>query len=77
MFVYVGLSPETRLVAHVLSLGGEGGVRTDPVMRTELPGLFAAGSVRARAEVQAAAAAGEGTVAARAADPYLRTRERR
>jgi thioredoxin reductase (NADPH) len=75
VFVYVGLEPEAELVADALALGDDGGVPTDSAMRTELQGLFAAGSVRSLAEVQAATAAGEGAIAARAADRYLRDRQ--
>jgi thioredoxin reductase (NADPH) len=75
VFVYVGLAPDAEVVGDALSLGDDGGVPTDSSMRTELPGLFAAGSVRSLAEVQAATAAGEGAIAARAADRYLRDRE--
>jgi thioredoxin reductase (NADPH) len=75
VFVYVGLEPEAEIAGDLLALGDDGGVPTDAAMRTELEGLFAAGSVRSLAEVQAAAAAGEGAIAARAADRYLRDRD--
>jgi thioredoxin reductase (NADPH) len=43
-------------------------------MRTELPGLFAAGDVRADSAGQAVTAAGEGAAAAIAAHRYLASR---
>jgi thioredoxin reductase len=41
-------------------------------MRTELKGVFAAGTVRAGAHGRAAASAGDGAAAAIAADQYLK-----
>jgi thioredoxin reductase (NADPH) len=43
-------------------------------MRTELPGLFAAGDVRADSAGQAISAAGDGSTAAIAAHRYLAER---
>ena len=48
-----------------------GRVPTDPTLRTELPGLFAAGIVRSGAAHQAAGSAGDGAAAAKAASRHL------
>ena len=45
-------------------------------MRTELPGLFAAGDVRRDSASQAITAAGDGATAAIAADRYLTARRK-
>jgi len=67
LFVYVGSAPETAFLDGLLALGPDGHVPTDPWMRTRLPGLYAAGSVRADSAAQAVTAAGDGATAAIAA----------
>jgi thioredoxin reductase (NADPH) len=74
LFVYVGLAPSTGFLEGVLTLDADSRVPTDIWMRTELPGLFAAGDVRRDSASQAITAAGDGATAAIAADRYLRTR---
>jgi thioredoxin reductase (NADPH) len=71
VFVYVGLAPNTAPLNGLLKLDSSGRILTDSEMRTGLPGLYAAGTVRAGAFGRAVAAAGEGTVAALAADRDL------
>jgi thioredoxin reductase (NADPH) len=71
VFVYVGLQPNTELVADRIDLDDDGRIPTDATMRTELPGLFAAGILRRGSLGQAAISAGEGAAAAKAADRYL------
>jgi thioredoxin reductase (NADPH) len=71
LFAYVGLEPNSAPVRDRLRLDDEGCIPTDASMRTELPGLFAAGVVRAGAACQAAGSAGDGATAAKAADGYL------
>ena len=48
VFVYVGLQPNTELLADHLDLDGDDRVPTDAAMRTELPGVLAAGILRGR-----------------------------
>jgi thioredoxin reductase (NADPH) len=71
LFVYAGAVPHTSFLEGVVPLGPEGHVATDPWMRTEQPGLFAAGAVRADSAAQAITAAGDGATAAVAAHRYL------
>jgi thioredoxin reductase (NADPH) len=73
VFVYIGLAPCTALVRDVVRLSTSGHVPTDAELRTAHRGLFAAGTVRAGAAGRAVAAAGEGALAALAADEFLRT----
>ena len=74
VFVHVGRLPNTALLDGVVALTDAGHVPTDIWMRTELPGLFAAGDVRANAAGQAISAAGDGATAAIAAHRYLAER---
>ena len=71
LFVYVGLTPDTAWLDGTLELDPSGGIQTDEAMRSHLPGLFAAGTVRSGSAGRAASAAGDGATAAIAADRYL------
>ena len=71
VFVHVGRVPNTELLDGVVPLDSDGRVATDRWMRTELPGLFAAGDVRTDSAGQAITAAGDGATAAIAAHRYL------
>jgi len=72
LFVYVGLAPNTGWLGGILELDSAGRIPTDDRMGTRLPGLFAAGTVRSGSAGRAASAAGDGAMAAIAADQYLR-----
>ncbi|HEU4618768.1 MAG TPA: FAD-dependent oxidoreductase [Gammaproteobacteria bacterium] len=71
VFVFVGLEPNTSFIDDRSLLDASGYVLTDAAMRTRLPGLLAAGTVRAGNACRAAAAAGDGAAAALAADRFL------
>jgi thioredoxin reductase (NADPH) len=73
LFPCVGLVPRTGLLADLLDLDADGRVVTDTSMRTALPGLLAAGDLRADSARQAVTAAGDGATAAFAADAFLAT----
>lgn len=74
VFAYAGRVPNTRLLEGLVVLDKDGSVPADGWMRTVLPGLFAAGDMRAGAVGQAIAAAGDGATAAVAAHRYLADR---
>ena len=76
VFVHAGRVPNTAFLDGVLALDELGRVPTDTWMRTERPGLFAAGDVRVDAVGQAITAAGDGATAAIAAHRYLAQRVR-
>lgn len=71
VFVFIGLSPNTALVADFVDLDPSGFITTDLGMSTNVPGVFAAGDVRSGSTKQAASAAGEGAAAALAIRRYL------
>ena len=71
VFVFVGLVPNTAALNGVLKLDEMGYIPVDGSMRTGLRGLLAAGTVRSGSPGRAVASAGDGTVAAIAADRYL------
>ncbi len=73
VFVFIGLSPNSDLVRGKVELDSYGFVVTAKSLMTSLPGVFAAGDVRADSTKQAASAAGEGATAALMIRQYLRS----
>ncbi len=71
LFVFVGSHAPTGFVPKDLRLGPDGFIVTDQEMRTNLPGVFAAGDVRDKLCRQVAAAVGDGATAAHSASLYL------
>ena len=72
VFVYAGLTPNTELLGGLVPLNDRGQIVTDLWMRTPVPGLLAAGDVRADSARQLVTSAGDGATAALAAIRYLR-----
>ena len=72
VFIFIGSDPRTDLVSGLgLPLDDAGYVETNQRMETKIPGLYAAGDVRASPFRQLVVAAGEGAVAAHAAGQYI------
>lgn len=71
VFVFIGLTPNTDVVKGFVDLDAGGFVTTDAGLQTSVPGVFAAGDVRAGSTKQAASAAGEGAAAALAIRRYV------
>lgn len=71
VFVFIGFSPNSDLAKGKAELDQWGSVVTDKTLMTAIPGVFAAGDVRAGSTKQAAAAAGEGAAAALMMRQYL------
>jgi thioredoxin reductase (NADPH) len=59
-FIFIGLTPNSGFLKGTVGLDQAGFVQTDASMQTSLPGVFAAGDVRAGSTKQLAAATGEG-----------------
>jgi thioredoxin reductase (NADPH) len=74
VFVYVGLEPNSAFVRGVVAVDPAGHIDTDIMMRTSVPGIFAAGDIRAHSVAQLASVAGDGATAAIAAWRYLKER---
>ena len=71
MFVFVGYEPQNSFLPAGLDVDPQGFIVTDCEMRTNLPGLFAAGDIRSKLCRQVATAVGDGATAATAAFTYL------
>lgn len=72
VFVFIGMHPRTDLVA-TLPADDSGYLITNYKMETIVPGLFAAGDVRAKPFRQIITAASDGAIAAHQAHEYVHT----
>jgi len=72
VFVAIGLIPNSDAFRGFVELDEAGNIPTDAMMRTALPGVFAAGDIRSNSARQVAAAVGDGAVAAKSAFGYLK-----
>jgi len=71
VFVFVGLTPITELFEGKIKLDEKGYIPTDDDMRTNVPGVFAAGDVRVKSLRQVITAAADGAIAATIAEEYI------
>lgn len=71
LFIAIGRSPASALVRGQLDLDENGYIRTDETMGTSLPGVFAAGDIRAKSLRQIVTAAADGAIAADSAEHFL------
>ena len=71
LFIFIGYEPQSSFLPQGLQLDAKGFVVTDCEMRTNLPGLFAAGDLRSKLCRQVTTAVGDGATAATAASTYL------
>ncbi len=72
IFVFVGFRPNTGILTMHVRHDDMGYLHTDANMMTSVPGLFAAGDVRAQLTRQVTTAVGDATTAAIAAETYLK-----
>lgn len=72
VFIYAGLTPNTEFLGGLVPVDARGQIVTDLRMRTRVPGVLAAGDVRAESARQLVTSAGDGATAALAAVQYLR-----
>jgi len=74
VFVFIGMVPRTDLLKGLVPLAASGYVETDESMATPVPGLFAAGDIRVKRFRQITTAVADGTIAALAAQRFLKDR---
>jgi thioredoxin reductase (NADPH) len=72
VFIFVGMQPRTDLLKPYLQLAPGGYVETNDSMETSVPGLYAAGDLRVKRFRQITTAVADGTIAALAAQKYLK-----
>ena len=73
VFSLIGRNPNSEAFKGTLEMDDWGFIKTDETLQTSIPGVFAAGDVRAGSAKQAAAAAGEGVTAALMMRQYIRS----
>lgn len=71
IFIFIGHKPNTAFLLGALTLDEGGYIVTGEDLSASVPGVFAAGDVRAKAFRQIATAVGDGAAAAMAAEKYL------
>jgi len=71
VFMAVGTKPNTEYLAGLLKLGPNGTIPVNNQMETEVPGIYAAGDIREGSIRQVVAAAGDGAIAAMAAERFI------
>ncbi len=76
-FIFIGFKPNSHLVKGHVRHDPAGYLITDDRMMTSIPGLFAAGDLRAQLTRQITTAVGDATTAAIAVEKYLAERRAR
>jgi thioredoxin reductase (NADPH) len=71
VFVLIGNDPNTKMLEGQINLDDMGYIITDEEMRTNVPGVFAAGDVRKKLLRQVVTACADGAVAATVAEKYI------
>jgi thioredoxin reductase (NADPH) len=73
VFIFIGFRPNTGILVDHVAHDDMGYLLTDPNMQTSIPGLFAAGDLRAQLTRQVTTAVGDATTAAIAAEKYIKS----
>ena len=71
VFIYVGHLPNNQLFQGKLAMDEQGYLITDRLMRTSVPGIFAAGEIQDHRFRQVATSVGQGVAAAIETEKYL------
>ncbi len=71
VFIYVGILPNNTLFESRIDLDSGGFVLTDESMQTNIPGIFAAGDIRAKLLRQVVTATSDGAIAAWTAEKWI------
>ena len=72
VFVAIGLEPNSQCFADIVEQDETGHIKTNELMSTSAPGIFAVGDIRKNSPRQVAGAVGDGATAALSAFKYLR-----
>jgi thioredoxin reductase (NADPH) len=73
-FIFIGIDPNTGWLDGTVELDERGFIKTDNAFGTSMPGVFAAGDVRAGSTKQLGSAVGDGIAALIAIRSYLASR---
>ncbi|MBD7912678.1 MULTISPECIES: thioredoxin-disulfide reductase [Clostridium] len=72
VFGYIGTEPKTKEFEKYIDLTSSGYIIADEMMKTNVPGVFAAGDVRDKVYRQITTAVADGTIAALEAEKYIK-----
>lgn len=72
VFIFIGLTPNTKTFANVVKLNERGFIKTSGLAETSHKGIFVAGDCREEAIAQIATATGEGVLASYGIRQYLK-----
>lgn len=75
IFVFLGQSPNNEWFKDAIALDDKGYILVGEAMSTSIPGVFGAGDINHKSFRQITTAVSDGTIAALAAEAYLRTRK--
>jgi thioredoxin reductase (NADPH) len=75
IFIFIGFTPNTGMIKEHVEHDASGYLITDANMETSVPGLYAAGDVRAQLTRQVTTAVGDATTAAIAVEKFLTARK--
>ncbi|MDR1705482.1 MAG: thioredoxin-disulfide reductase [Clostridiales bacterium] len=71
IFPFIGFDPMSGLFKGIVETDPQGYIITDENMRTNVPGVFAAGDIRVKTLRQVVTAAADGAIAATQAEKYI------
>ncbi|NLY25242.1 MAG: FAD-dependent oxidoreductase [Bacteroidales bacterium] len=74
VFVFIGYIPNTEAFRDFVETNQNGEFVVDPLMKTSLPGIYAAGDCVAKRYRQVTTSVSDGTIAALSATEYIRTK---
>jgi thioredoxin reductase (NADPH) len=75
VFIFIGHYPNSKFLVDQVAMDEHGYVITDELMRTSIPGVYAAGEIQDPIYRQIATSVGQGTAAAMQAERWLAERE--
>lgn len=75
-FLFIGYTPNTAWLKGMVALNERGEIIVDESLRTNIPGVFAAGDARVKRYRQVTTAVADGTIAALAAADHISSRSR-
>ena len=75
IFPFVGFEPVSGLYKGQVEMDAGGYIITDPDMKTNIPGVFAAGDIRVKSLRQVVTATADGAIAATQAEKYIEHNE--
>ena len=75
IFVFIGFKPTSELYKGKIDMDERGYIITDDNMKTNIPGVFAAGDIRVKSLRQVVTACADGAIAAVQANKYIEENE--